>query len=116
MQSSNCQYLCVKFFRVFPKKNELLRKEKLIFSLVCSRTSVAQPKYAIGNKGRQDQPKRRSRNNAVRDNRASRSRTREYRGHKVEIEQAVQAPVHSPDNHKNIRNYVDNSHSFPSYP
>lgn len=89
--------------------------KKIRFSLVhllCA--SAFEPKHAVRDKRRKDQPKRGKRNDRIGDDRAHRSRARKYLRNEIKIEQPEQTPVDRTDDYQNIRDNVDHSHNLPS--
>ena len=96
------------------KRTSFYRKIRFLLTyLLCA--SAFEPKHAVRDKRRKDEPKRRKRDNRIGDDRANRSRARKHLRNEIEIEQTEQTPVDRTDDYQNIRDNVDHSHNFPSW-
>lgn len=76
----------------------------------------AEPQDAARKDGRKDQPDRSQRDEHIDDDRADRAVPHEDGGHKVEIEDAVQPPIHRAQQHEDIRNKIGYEHKLPPSP
>ena len=95
------------------KRTSFCKKIRFLLTyLLCA--SAFEPKHAVRDKRRKNQPKSRKRDNRIGDDRTSRSRARKHLRNEIEIEQTEQTPVDCTDDYQNIRDNVDNSHNFPS--
>ena len=77
-------------------------------------TTFSKKQHAVRDERRKNEPKRRERNQRVRDYRACRSCAGENCGDKVEFKESEQAPVERTDDYQNISNNISDFHNLPS--
>ena len=92
--------------RAFQRKSAFLSRIKLVF-----RSSALEPKHAVGDKRRKDQPERGDGDDRIHDHRADGTRARKDRGHEVQFEQTEKAPVDRANDDENISTDIHNTHN-----
>ena len=97
------------------EKSGLLFARKIRFPLIyllCA--SAFEPKHAVRDERRKNQPKRCKSDNRIGDDRAHRSRTCKHLRNEIEIEKPEKPPVDRTDDYQDIRDNVNHSHNLPS--